>query len=166
MHNILIRKSSVEDIPRLLEIFATARNFMAMTGNPHQWEADYPSEELLLRDIMDGDSYVCLQKGRIVATFVLRAGDDPTYDVIDGAWLNARPYATIHRIASSGEVKGIMHTAMLFAMQQHQNIRIDTHHDNTVMQNILRKEGFTYCGIIRCWNGTERLAYQHSSDIG
>ncbi len=35
------------------------------------------------------------------------------------------------------------------------------------MQNILiRKEGFAYCGIIRCWNGTERLAYQHSSDRG
>ncbi len=162
MHNILIRQSTREDIPRLQEIYAIARDFMAGTGNPHQWDADYPGEELLLEDIGSGDSYVCLLEGRIVAAFVLRGGNDPTYEVIDGAWLNDRPYATIHRIASSGEVKGIMHLVMQFARQHYQNIRIDTHRDNIIMQNAILKEGFKYCGIIRCWNGSERLAYQYS----
>ena len=33
-------------------------------------------------------------------------GKDPTYDVIDqGAWLNEEPYATIHRLVSSGVEK-------------------------------------------------------------
>lgn len=28
------------------------------------------------------------------------------------------------------------------------------------MQNAIAKEGFIYCGLIHCWNGDERLAYQ------
>ena len=163
MNEITIRQSSTADIPRLREIFAIARKFMAETGNPFQWAADYPSEELLRKDIENGDSYVCLLKGKIVATFVLRGGNDPTYNTIyDGAWLNDFPYATIHRIASNGEAKGIMHLAMQYALQHYHTIRIDTHRDNKVMQNAIRKEGFHYCGIIHCWNGSERLAYQYT----
>ncbi len=166
MNRLLIRQSSVDDIPRLQEIFGIARRFMAETGNPHQWTADYPGEELLRKDIASGDSYVCLLEDRIVGTFVLRGGNDPTYDVIyNGAWQNNLPYATIHRIAGSGEVKGIMHLAMQFALQHHNNIRIDTHRDNMVMQNAIRKEGFVYCGIIHCWNGSERLAYQYTANL-
>ena len=156
-----IRKSAPEDIPEMLEIFAAARRFMAETGNPDQWSEDYPGEELLKSDIASGDSHVILSEGRIVATFVLRPGNDPTYDIIhDGNWPNDLPYATIHRIASRGERKGMLHAAMQFALERYSAIRIDTHRDNTVMRNAIAKEGFTYCGIIHCWNGTERLAYQ------
>ncbi len=136
---------------------------MNETGSPNQWSDDYPGEELLRNDIESGDSFVCILEGKIVGTFVLRGGNDPTYDVIyEGAWLNDHPYATIHRIASSGEVKGIMHIAMEFVLQRYRTIRIDTHRDNMVMQNCIRKEGFAYCGIIHCWNGSERLAYQYT----
>ena len=156
-----IRKSAPEDIPEMLEIFAAARRFMAGTGNPDQWSEDYPGEELLKSDIASGDSHVILSEGRIVATFVLRPGNDPTYDTIyDGNWPDDLPYATIHRIASRGERKGMLHAAMQFALERYSAIRIDTHRDNTVMRNAIAKEGFTYCGIIHCWNGTERLAYQ------
>lgn len=145
------------------EIFAIARSFMAATGNPSQWADTYPSHEQLMDDINSGDSYVCLQEDRVVGTFVLRGGDDPTYSVIyDGAWRNSNPYATIHRIASSGEVKGIFRTAMEYAMQHYDTIRIDTHRDNKVMQHAITKSGFLYCGIIHCWNGDERLAYQYN----
>lgn len=86
---------------------------------------------------------------------------DPTYDVIyEGRWLNDAPYATIHRIASDGTRKGILHLAMQFALLDYNNIRIDTHRDNQVMRNAITKEGFAYCGIIHCWNGDERVAYQ------
>ncbi len=163
MNKFVIRHSSEADIPRLMEVFAIARRFMAETDNPNQWTEDYPSEELLRNDIESGDSYVCIMNDRIVGTFVLCGGNDPTYNTIyNGAWLNDLPYATIHRIASSGEVKGIMHHAMQFALQRYRSIRIDTHRDNKVMQSAIRKEGFTYCGIIHCWNGSERLAYQYT----
>ena len=159
--DILIRQTTEEDIPNIMEIFTKARKFMEATGNPHQWAENYPSEQLVKEDISSGDSFVCLRNNRIVATFVLRGGIDPTYNVIyKGAWQNDEPYATIHRIASSGEVKGILNLAMQFAQTSYQNIRIDTHRENTVMQKAIAKEGFKYCGIIHCWNGEERLAYQ------
>lgn len=160
-----IRKTTLVDIPRLHEIFAIARRFMAETGNPNQWADDYPSEELLVADIQSGDSYVCVNDSRVVATFVLRGGIDPTYNnIYGGEWLNDNPYATIHRIASDGEIKGIFKYSLEFALQHYHSIRIDTHSDNRVMQNAIKKAGFKYCGIIHCWNGSERLAYQYNDD--
>ena len=160
--SIIIRKSKPEDLTRLMEIFAHARSFMVSTGNPDQWAEDYPGRELLLKDIGSSDSYVVMVGSAVVATFVLRAGDDPTYRVIyDGEWPDDGPYATIHRIASDGSRKGILHLVMKFALERFSSIRIDTHRDNRVMRAAILREGFRYCGIIRCWNGTERLAYQY-----
>lgn len=45
-------------------------------------------------------------------------------------------------------------------MEQSDNIRVDTHKDNLVMQHILKKRGFRRCGIIYVKDGTERIAYQ------
>lgn len=158
-----IRLSTIADIPRLQEVFAAARDFMQRTGNPHQWAPTYPSNEQLTTDIEHHESYVCIHNGSIVATFVLRGGNDPTYDVIyEGEWPHNRPYATIHRIASTGEAHGIFGLAMRFALDRHDSIRIDTHRDNVVMQHIILRAGFRYCGIIHCWNGDERLAYQYN----
>ena len=159
---VSIRHTRVEDIPRLQALFSHARSFMLETGNPSQWTAAYPSEELLRKDIGSRDSYVVEdEKQTVIATFVLRGGVDPTYDVIyEGRWLNDAPYATIHRIASDGTRKGILNLAMQFALLNYNNIRIDTHRDNQVMRNAITKEGFVYCGVIHCWNGDERVAYQ------
>lgn len=160
---MIIRKAKHEDIPQMLNIFAIARRFMAETGNPNQWAATYPSVQQLTDDIDSGDSYICIENGNMVATFVLRGGNDPTYDIIyNGEWKNNNPYATIHRIASNGEIKGIFNKAMEYALQHYETIRIDTHRDNKVMQNAINKAGFQYCGIIHCWNGDERLAYQYN----
>lgn len=160
---MIIRKAKHEDIPQMLNIFAIARRFMVETGNPNQWAATYPSVQQLTDDINSGDSYICIENGNMVATFVLKGGNDPTYDIIyNGEWKNNNPYATIHRIASNGEVKGIFNKAMEYALQHYETIRIDTHSDNKVMQNAINKAGFQYCGIIHCWNGDERLAYQYN----
>lgn len=164
MSTFTIRPATLADVPRQQTIFAAARQFMRRTGNPHQWADDYPSTELLERDIASGDSYVCLVDGRIVATFVLRPGADPTYSVIfDGAWLNDRPYATIHRIASDGTATGIFDRVVRYALSRHTDLRIDTHRDNAVMRHLVAKAGFHYCGIIHCWSGDERLAFQLST---
>lgn len=160
---ISIRKASLTDLPLLLKIYATARTFMKQTGNPNQWSENYPSAELITHDINLGDCYVCLVQNEIVATFVLHYGSDETYaNICDGDWLNDLPYATIHRIASNGRVRGIMHRVMEFARSRYDQIRIDTHRNNRVMQHAILKEGFRLCGIIRCWNGSERLAYHYS----
>lgn len=161
----IIRHTMQTDLPRLLEIFAHARQFMAQAGNPNQWDESYPSPALLSQDIASGDSYVLLHAGRIEATFLLRGGSDPTYSTIyQGTWLNSKPYATIHRIASTGAVKGVFHLVMQLALRHYRNIRIDTHHDNYPMQAAILREGFKYCGIIYCENGGERMAFQYDGE--
>ncbi len=40
------------------------------------------------------------------------------------------------------------------------NIRIDTHKDNKVMQHVLARNGFKRCGIIFLLNGDPRVAFQ------
>lgn len=161
----IIRKALQDDLPRLLDIFAHARQFMVQMGNPNQWDESYPSPTLLSQDITSGDSYVVLHNGRIEATFLLRFGADPSYSTIyHGAWLNSQPYATIHRIASTGAVKGIFHIVVQLALRHYRNIRIDTHHDNRPMQAAILKEGFKYCGIIYCENGGERMAFQYEGE--
>lgn len=83
-----------------------------------------------------GDSFVFEQAGRIVGTFVLREGADPAYaKLYSGRWLSqAVAYATIHRIAGTGEVRGLLSHAVAYARKRHQHLRIDTHRDNAVMQ--------------------------------
>ena len=156
-----IRHTQYTDLSQLQSIYAQARTFMAKTGNPTQWTNNYPSDDILKSDIKSNSSFVIEQGNDIVATFVLQAGDDPTYQTIyKGQWLNNKPYATIHRIASNGKVKGIFQFVVQYAQQLYNNLRIDTHHDNLIMQHAIRKAGFKYCGIIHTHNDSERLAYQ------
>ena len=81
-------------------------------------------------------------------------------DVIDGAWLTDEPYGVIHRMASYPEIHGIFSTVINYAASRFAHLRIDTHRDNRIMQHLIEKHGFTYCGIIWLEDGTERLAYE------
>ena len=44
-----IRKATVNDKTRIMEIYAYARQFMAEHGNPNQWKNNNPSEETRIR---------------------------------------------------------------------------------------------------------------------
>jgi len=162
-----IRRSTMNDLCRMLEIYEFARKQMQANGNPNQW-ITYPSKKLLEEDINSGVSYVIESDSKVCGVFVFIIGEDPTYQVIeDGSWINAEPYGTIHRIASDGTLKGIFKTVEEYCSQLIQNIRIDTHEDNKIMQHLLEKSGFTKCGIIYTHDGSPRIAYQkkYSKDI-
>ena len=106
--NMEIRKSTREDIKQIMAIFTTAKEYMAAHGNKTQWGDGYPGEEILKTDIDAGNSYVIVNNGMIVGTFSFIIGEEPTYQVIkNGKWTDDRLYGTIHRLASSGIVKGI-----------------------------------------------------------
>ena len=96
----------------------------------------------------------------VIAYFALLPSPEPTYDVIDGAWLTDEPYGVIHRMASYPDVHGIFAAIIDFAAARYAHLRIDTHRDNRIMQHLIEKHGFTYCGIIRLEDGAPRLAYE------
>ncbi len=161
-----IRKSTEQDLPRIMEIYALAREFMASHGNPNQWGAtQWPPEALIRSDIRSGNSYVCVNgAGTVVGTFFFTQGQDvePTYRVIeDGTWLDESPYGVVHRVASDGSEKGIGTYCLRWAWGQCGHMRIDTHPDNIVMQSLLRKLGFIQCGTIHVEEDDDpRLAFE------
>lgn len=67
----------------------------------------------------------------------------------------------IHRLAGDGTVKGVGSFCIEWAFKQCGHLRVDTHGDNYVMQNLLQKSGFIYCGIVHVREDNEpRLAYE------
>ncbi len=156
-----IRKTHPEELDRVMEIYASAQSFMVSSGNPNQWKVGYPKKETIEEDIRAGRHYVCVIDGKIECVFMYYEEPDPTYSVIyGGAWPNDRPYGTIHRIASAGGIKRIADSCISYCFSLCKNLRIDTHKDNKVMQAVLARNGFRYCGIIHLLNGDERLAFQ------
>lgn len=160
-----IRHSTEADLERIMQLYEHARTFMASHGNPNQWgPTKWPPRQLIHDDIAHKTSYVCLHENRIVGTFFFLAGNDiePTYRQIeDGKWIGSDTYGVVHRIASNGSIKGVGQFCLNWAYQQCGHLRIDTHRDNVVMQNLLGKMGFTHCGIIYVTeDNNPRLAYE------
>ncbi len=158
-----IRKATTTDMPEIKTIYARARAYMRQTGNPNQWKDNAPAQSLLDSYLQHGVLLVAEEQEEIHAVFALIPGIDPTYHYIEGQWLNDEPYAAIHSVASAGKKPGMLGVCLDYAAGLYPNLRIDTHHDNLVMQHLLDKHGFTRCGIIYLANGEPRIAYQRKT---
>ncbi|HJC41917.1 MAG TPA: GNAT family N-acetyltransferase [Candidatus Intestinimonas pullistercoris] len=162
-----IRHAEARDLARMMALYEHARRFMAEHGNPNQWgPTRWPPEDLLRRDIAQGNSYLCVQGDRIVGTFFFAMGPDiePTYRRIeDGAWQDPSPYGVVHRLAGDGSVRGTGAFCLDWAYRQCGHLRVDTHGDNRVLQSLLGKLGFVHCGTIYVEEDPyPRLAYEKS----
>lgn len=149
-----------EDLSAVMSIYDKARLFMRQTGNLYQWNNGYPTREIIEEDIALKQSYIIKKNNTILAVFTFVNGRDHTYDYIEGSWLNDEKYGVIHRIGSNQIEKGMLKVAIDYCLQFVNNLRIDTHKDNKVMQHLLEKEGFIKCGIIYLKDGNPRIAYQ------
>ena len=187
-----IRPTEEQDVEAVLRIYDTARLTMRESGNPLQWPTDegYPGLTELQGDMRRGASYVIEYEGRVVGTFALVPGKEPSYARIhDGRWLDgaagteagghgcengclehsanpaaSRPYCTIHRLAGNPAYSGIASCCFGWCKRRCGSLRSDTHHDNIIMQKAFTKAGFVRCGIILLENGSERTAYQWLDD--
>lgn len=156
---LTVRKAALSDLPRLLEIYAHARRFMAENGNPTQWKNEYPWADMLVENIRKGNQYALLDNSRVCGSFVFLIGPDPTYEYIeDGVWRSDAQYGTIHRLASDG-TGGIFAATLRFCRGLCPHIRVDTHRDNHPMRHLAEKHGFHRCGIIYVEDGTPRIAF-------
>ena len=156
-----IRKTKITEINTVMKIYEAARNFMKENGNPHQWGDNRPEQSKIESDIDEGNNYVCVDDGELVGTFTYIYGkEDPTYLYIEGEWVNNEPYGVMHSVASMVAGKGVGRFCINWALEQSKNVKIDTHEDNKVMQDLLDKMGFTRCGTIYIENGDPRIAFQ------
>jgi len=157
-----IRKALPEDMTDIMQVMDAAKLIMRQSGNMHQWTDGYPSEAVILSDMEREGGFVVDDGGKLVGYFAFLPSPEPTYArIYEGDWLDdVRPYHVVHRIASYPDAHGVFSSIMDFCFSCDSNIRIDTHRDNHIMQHVVKKYGFTYCGIIFLASGDERLAYQ------
>ena len=157
----MIRLATRDDLPRIYEIYANAREYMRKTGNPDQWGTTEPYHEWLDKDIERDELYVCYEGDDVYGVFMFMTREEPFYNSPDeGGWLNDEPYGTVHRIASHGSRKGVFVEAINFCKSKMDNVRIDTHPNNKTMQNCCEKNGFTRCGLLTVKrDGSRRIMY-------
>lgn len=152
----------MEDLPEILKLYAEARAFMQENGNASQWGTAYPPVERVEADIREGKSYLCEADGVLAGVFYFTKGPDPDYiKIYEGSWIGTGDYCVMHRVAAPGRVKGVGSFCIRWCMEHSEgDLRIDTHKDNLPMQHVLKKLGFTQCGLIYLANGSERIAFE------
>ena len=164
--------ATAEHLDRMCDITDQAkRQLRGLDVN--QWQNGYPCRETWVQDIADGCTYLAMEDGSVQGIFAYKEGPDPSYAVIDGAWLtgdDAR-YAALHRVCVADESKGkgvagamFQYAFDLACRANMASVRIDTHPENVPMRRALEKAGFRYCGEIRLAEGAEqgdlRIAFE------
>ena len=162
-----IRPARESELPRLMELFDTARAYMRRNGNTVQWVNGYPSEDLIRHDIAQNRAFVVEENGTVEAVFCYLAGRhvEPTYAVIHGgAWPDDAPYGVIHRLASSGKLRGVMGFCADWALSRCPVLRVDTHESNATMRAAMARLGCAERGTIILGDETPRIAFQKRRD--
>ena len=123
-----IRMAYPNEIQRIMEIIQDAKESLEQR-KVDQWQDGYPNEDIIFEDILESRGYM---------------------------------YITFHRVAVAKEAagKGVAQTFLqgLIEGEKGPDFRCDTHPDNLVMQHLLEKLGYHYCGKVPI-DGV-RLAYQ------
>ena len=161
------RKAVETDIKYTMNIIKQAQNYFKEQGID-QWQDNYPNIETIKNDVNNGESYVLLKENNIVATVAVSFNGEKNYETIyEGKWLISGEFAVIHRIAVDNSYKGlglaseiIKSVEKLCLNNEVHSIKIDTHEENMSMQNLLKKNGFKYCGIIYLEDKSERIAFE------
>lgn len=167
---MIYRLAKEADISEMMAMADQAKeDFKA--GGIDQWQKGEPNAQGLAEGIHAGQVHVLEDEGRVAAMITLAEGDDPSYEHIDGSWLDHSPYTAFHRVCVSRELKGSGLAARLFKESEtlclargYHSVRVDTHPKNLSMQRALEKSGYTACGTLRLIGGSEegdlRLGYQ------
>lgn len=163
-----LRKAQLNEAETCYQCIEDARTFHKSMGF-EQWHPDYPTQQTLLDDIVQNVGYVFVDEGGIIGYCCMIIGDEPAYHEIKGAWKTNRSYAVIHRMAFSQKARGnglsraALDLIKAFCLSNHIHaIRVDTQEENKIMQHILDREGFQYCGLIQ-FDGGPKLAYEWDS---
>jgi len=156
------RIATENDIPSIWKILRQAIERRKNDGST-QWQDGYPNLSTVQADVEKGQNYVLTQNGKIIVTAAVIFNDEPTYDVIDGAWLTHGDFMVVHRVGVSDEVAGKGFAKKLFTILEDfarenkiYSIKIDTNFDNIPMLKILEKLDYIYCGEIQVRDGARK----------
>lgn len=159
-------KPRLDEINDIMRIIGQAKRRMKKSGLD-QWQDGYPDEETIRNDKRKHQACIVRNWFGPAAYAAIVFGKDPYYEKIDGQWLSYdEPYVTVHRLAVADEFLGLDLAKHILRFAERKArakgvrwFRIDTHHDNLPMRNLIRDFGFTFCGVVQVRDG-KRMAYE------
>lgn len=162
---MIFRAAETGDVDRVTQIISEASARLGSAGID-QWQRGYPNRASVERDVEQGVGRVLCDGEQIVAYgAVIFTGEEAYRDLMGGEWLTSGNYAVVHRlcVASDRVGQGWSRCFMMCAEEWARenslpSIRIDTHPDNKIMQNLIASSGYTYCGDVII--ESRRLAYE------
>lgn len=161
---MIFRKATTADIDTIERMIKAASGRLGAAGID-QWQRGYPNRNSIEKDV-EADVGMVLALGNEILAYgaVIFTGEPAYNDLTGGKWLTDGQYAVVHRLCVSeifvgmGFAKQFMSAAEAMAAERVKSFRIDTHPDNKIMQNLVERMGFTYCGDVVI--ESRRLAYE------
>jgi ribosomal protein S18 acetylase RimI-like enzyme len=147
-----IRKVSSRELDRVCEILAEVIAHMKSIGFT-QWDEEYPTREILMRDIEYDCLYGVYHNGVLIGFAALNGHQSKEYEEI--AWQFGEPYLVVHRLQVDPAYRGrhVAYDLMLFAETLAKDtgckaIRLDTREDNTAANRLYEKLRYDKRGIV------------------
>lgn len=161
---MIFRKATEQDITVIEQIIRAASARLGAAGID-QWQRGYPNRSSIEKDVAEGVGMVLCEGDTILVYGAVIFSGEPAYnDLTGGEWLTQGEYACVHRLCTNeifvgmGFSKHFMLAAEAMASERVKSIRIDTHPDNKIMQGLISRLGYSYCGDVVI--ESRRLAYE------
>ncbi|HHX61283.1 MAG TPA: GNAT family N-acetyltransferase [Epulopiscium sp.] len=156
-----------ENVHAIMEIIQKAQTYLKEQGI-NQWQNNYPNSETINNDIQNNNGYILIKDNVIIGTVAVIVGPDKTYkSIYNGEWITDGKYTVIHRMAVNPDYHGLGLATKIIKQVEEMckskgipSMKVDTHKENRLMQKVLLKSGFIYCGIIYLEDGNERMAFE------
>lgn len=165
-----LRLADHNDVDTIMDIINHAKQFLSEQQIPQWQNQTGPNQDIINKDIDLRQGYVLEDSKMIVGYCALTGNVEKSYtNIKKGSWNETYPvYASIHRVALDPNIRGKGLSQILLkeiinqaAMQDYHDIRIDTHPQNIIMQQVIKRAGFNYIGDIELAQADgERIAFQ------
>ena len=160
-----LTKAMPGDEALCMEIIADGQQFQQEQGFV-QWTEAYPALPDIAGDIAAGKGYLLREGDAVLGYLCLDFDGEPAYaGITEGSWRWEEPYGVVHRLAlnRAGRGRGLSSRVFTLAAERSRErgityLRLNTGLQNSRMQHILEKNGFTRRGII-VFKGSQKYAY-------
>lgn len=153
------RKAVHSDLPGVMEILNEVVPIMNASGN-FQWNEDYPTLDVLKRDIEDSMLWIAEIDNEIAGFTAITTDQPEEYGNV--GWDVKMKCIVPHRMAVSPKYRGNGIAMKFYEIAEdlgrelnYPYLKVDTNERNPAMQNIFKKRGYEFCGYIYFKNKPE-----------
>ena len=149
-----LRLARIEELDQIYTILEEGRRFLKDQGLP-QWQGGYgPTKHGTQEELEEGQGYAFIYQGRLSGYLALQTD---TQDLLEGAWevFPQKKLAVIKHVAMADSTRGkglgkkMLEDSLRAAfVLGYEDVRIDTHKDNVVMQKLIASLGFARRGVL------------------